>query len=93
MEEIRFYTRGRISGIMVPQLAEIQIIFFMIGVDNWIKKRVINWLYKKEGDTHRNTQNAALNVGLFWNMFCWQTTILKSQINEYFKNNLYIRNH
>ena len=84
MEEIRFYTRGRISGIMVSQLAEIPTIFHDC-VDNLIKKWVIDWLHRKEEDTHRNTQNAALNVGLFWNMFCWQTTKLKSQINGYCK--------
>ena len=69
---------------MVSQLAEIPTIFHDC-VGNLIKKRVIDWLHRKERDTHSNIQNAALNVGLFWNMFCWQTTILKSQIYGYCK--------
>ena len=34
----RFYTRGRIRGLRVPQLAEIPT-FFMIGGNHLIKKR------------------------------------------------------
>ena len=44
----------------------------MIGGDHWFKNGVINGLHKREKDlkeAHRNTQNAALNVYLFGNIF------------------------
>ena len=70
-KEKRFYTRGRRKGIKVSQLLNFQPFFMIVG-DHWNYKGVIIWLHEREGDlkdTHRNTQNAALNVHLFYNNF------------------------
>ena len=62
----RFYTRETIWGIRVSPIARLKFLtFFMIGWDDWIKKRV-NYIEVKRGliDVCYITQNNALFVSL-----------------------------
>ena len=68
LEEKRFYTRERIRGIRVPQLAKIPTPFHdWWSLFNFKKVQLFKCIESKGDlkDTHRNTQNAALNVALF----------------------------
>ena len=40
----RFYTREIVMGIRISLMAEISPSFFMIGWDDWIKKRLFIWV-------------------------------------------------